>query len=895
MARNKAKAPNKSTSHHADIEFARDIGVLRSLTNTVYAKGVALDLDSARSAVTALEQYKALIGKVRARSASNPAKLEAVNQVNKDFNVLCGGITKSKLEDRIKVENQKLAKKLGEIAAKERIYAAANDEITKLLPKLASIVTLYEKAKLEDKTALHQQFISARIELNTRMDLLPHSSERASFATQLQELNRRMNVRTKQLDAEEVRIQEFALKAAKEATAAVDKMSAGAQLLALAPPHVAKALKQLLAKVSTAELQAQLAIASGEKSLLVTKAVNEALLAITASDSEVGAELTVVSSYSLDDQVALVQSLLSGKETALSESASLALLATVVDQLAATEGVKAEDRVAIQNFAKDLVANMAKIESGKAKFLSVLVAVKNEDGVSVVRGFHLSLEVLMKDPTKFAAGFAVELLRIGATEKDTFLTQYTSLPEVVKLMAIQGKELSRLQIEVDGVDQLAIEDQTSFSLVNIVSKALSSPITTKGVGAITDGTTSSDTALVAAAQKEIDLVNSRIFGDMTKSSANVDILGIVRAIAILGLTVTTVLAKDKQMKNGITSTIGNAVIALPIESFDSSIALIKGSNVHIKGSNVHIEDSNVHIEDSTAIAGTPLLQIEEYVSPKAVIEENGQAQVDDTTVTLEDTSDTVGQTAGTVAQTAGTVAQTGGTVAQTGGTVAQTGGTVAQTGGTVAQTGGTVGLTAGVPLVDDKEPADTDDYQGYAAGYTKSPSKPEVNEKLVDGVKAMIDELSKLDRVLNNKYYGKAGKGVILKSSEGLLINLKEALKEYTVNGNDEKLKKSCVGAIQLAKKEFNTHRDHPFFKFLGDLKASIAKLFSAIFSKENSDKDSMVKNRASFFESNKPQDRVTNSAKVLFDVKSKFEKVIADVENEDDEHETQLRQGGYK
>jgi hypothetical protein len=513
------------------------------------------DLKSAIKAKTSLEKYQelssAIVNYIQQELSKKPNEKKGARLVSyreelqsiKD-NFSTKGRT-NQINRKIEEIETAHATLQNEVEKKESQSEAALVEINKLLPLVTSIVDAYEQARIEDKEGLHAQFIQQRALLNEQISLL---SDKGAYSKQVNDLSQRVNQRTIVLAKEEELIKTKIVAEAKAAEKVVHSMTVNEQLLAIAPSGVQEAVRKLLASVTTIELKQLL---SGSD--VTEDAVNQ-IVAVTGKKSSIGQELVAISKLSQAEQLQLVQALLTGQSneltTNVSQSTQLALTAASINQLAINANVSENDLVAIQKFSNNIVSSMARVETGEATHLSVLVKVENSNGESEIRGFHIDLQSLIKNPVNFSALMAFQLLQIGAKRDTPLVTAFTSKVQVGTLIHLQGRVSDKLALNGD--------------LQAIIVKVLQNVSALKQITG-DEVVDVSDTALVGVTQHHKSIVTQTLGltgGKGTDLKSSGIVVDVLKALTIMQLTaLATVFDLNSQNKLGITSLIGNKFIS----------------------------------------------------------------------------------------------------------------------------------------------------------------------------------------------------------------------------------------------------------------------------------------------------------------------------------------------
>ena len=538
---------------------------IKSQLDTLEKLGTAIlkwtkDLDSAKAAKTSLAKFQELSSAIatyihaQLSTTTNEKKgallasyRDRLNDIKRDCPTK--GLTKAITQRIEALEATKLS--LDNAKKKETDQnKTALAEVKRLLPLVVATVQAYEKARLEDKSSLLAQLRQERELLNTHIALL---SDKSTYPKQVHDLAHQVNLRSDVLAKEEEQLKIIISGTAKQAEVAVDQMTVNEQILAIAPLPVQTAIKKLIAEITSTDLQRLLTGADdSEETSLVAYAAGQ-IIAVTGRNSAIGKELVLISSLPQDQQLEIITALISGQDNkgvlaTVGQSTQMALTAAIINQLALNAKIDKKDQVAIQDFSKSLVSNMARVERGEATHLSVLVEVENYLGQKEIRGFHIDLQALRHNAVDLSALMALELLKIGAKANTPIVTAFTDLPQVGALLQLQGRATSTLTLGGRSLQQLTNDVLDNTSTIKQLTG-----------GEITDV---SEGALVAATKYSTSIV--RVSSGLGKHNASPKLEGnlvfdVLRALAILNLTVqATVINAVSKQGLGITPLIGNA-------------------------------------------------------------------------------------------------------------------------------------------------------------------------------------------------------------------------------------------------------------------------------------------------------------------------------------------------
>lgn len=418
-------------------------------------------------------------------------------------------------------------------ASLERVKAVVKtkEDISKKLIEIVQTKDAYLSASQSNKNKLLALYKSQQEVLRGLISSLARDEDTILYSNKLSTISKEVNARTEQLKAQEVPIEGRLRLVANEKAEVVKGMSIQECLLSLAPPQVQTAVNLMLSgsrKVGLLNDRNKPVIADGMMQRDIIPAAVSQAMDLTGGQGEMNDELAAITRLSPQEQQQLVQALFSGEMSLDTQNSTshLALMAAVINQLAFQTGMPKEDRLAVKEFAQDIIKAMDRVAKKERSYLSIVLAVTNELGERELRSFHIDLN-LFKKPVDLSVLLSLALLKAGARSDTPVMTKFTSLEQVGTLCLLEGKTAA----------QFAIQNQ---SLLQIAAMAINNTQSLKQL----IGNKVSEGALVLAAKKASivgsDVLVSGSVGKAKKHSGS-GLESIITGLAIVNLTIREIV------------------------------------------------------------------------------------------------------------------------------------------------------------------------------------------------------------------------------------------------------------------------------------------------------------------------------------------------------------------
>lgn len=307
-----------------------------------------------------------------------------------------------------------------------------------LLIEAQKMLDSYNQAKLENKDALSERFISRYNEIK---EFTESSSESwRAWVPALDELQKEYDDRTHELKKEEEEILANIQEHAEKVTERVDGASLFSLLSSMAPPAVQSAYQKILKNSNRPSSVLELGDNTSPKdssalTVTNTKFVKELLTGTLSTTSQ-----NQLSAMRPDEQAQLIS-------TVINEVATHYVAQGVLTQA---------EKKAITDYSAALVNNVTRIMQGDATHISITQTVQSEDGEERIHVTHIPLHVLMGDPATTASAFVFDCLRLGNAGA-SFNISFTSAAQRGALLQLEGVNVRDLRLT--GKDPLVVVAQ----------------------------------------------------------------------------------------------------------------------------------------------------------------------------------------------------------------------------------------------------------------------------------------------------------------------------------------------------------------------------------------------------------------------------------------------------